>query len=168
MILYIFPLFSSLKDHILLLLAIFPESLGCLQNFYFLEDVWFHLFLNNSVHSCARLVRFLNVCVEGCKAECQSSVTLLCCLAEVSSCTHFNSTLISCLSRSCGWSFCHLCVPKPLKAPRCSVLSLQEVGTRELMFLWTLTPLAILTMHWGDSALPKAQAKKNTFICFMV
>lgn len=51
-----------------------------------------------------------------------------------------------------------------IKAPKCSVLSLQEVETHELVFLWTLTPLAILKMHWDDSALHKHKSRKKRLI----
>lgn len=51
-----------------------------------------------------------------------------------------------------------------IKAPKCSVLSLQEVETHELVFLWTLTPLAILKKHWDDSALHKHKSRKKRLI----
>lgn len=49
-ILQLLPLFSSpspLKSmRFVLSPAVFPERLDRLQNFCFLEDIWFHLFLN--------------------------------------------------------------------------------------------------------------------------
>lgn len=99
------------------------------------------------------------------RLKCQCPVALLCCRAEVSLCTHLSSTLSSHLSRSHGVKFLSLRLcSQAIKAPKCSVLSLQEVETHELVFLWTLTPLAILKMHWDDSALHKHKSRKKRLI----
>lgn len=161
---YSFSHFSPpLRIIFLSYLQTFQKILAAFKT-YFLEYVWFHLFLNNSVHSCARPVRCLNVWHEGYRAPVAvlSNPALLPCRGFLMHTPQQHPQLLlpEILWGKVSVTPC-LCGPKSLEAPKCSVLSHQEVETHELMFLCSLLPWPFLKCTGKSQLCQKHKSRKR-------